>query len=397
MLEAREVVLLDEIRRLTYFLGVAGWKIESRGDNGGQRELIDQLGSSGEPNAHLLTVVENEKQLWSIVKKELSDPRLKSLLDIGAGLRPLSLARFRTHLALEPFRPYHPSLVRRYQGNVIPLAMTVPESLTVFPDNSIDLVVAFDLIEHLDKADGERLLQEVVRIAKHKVIVFTPDGFMPQHVGPDDDEGWGVTGNVLQTHLSGWDAGEFINHGARVVKCENYHSTVDGDFGALLAVYEKESPDTPTHLSLVIAEEAGNTALWKDFVFELERRALVCEVRVHPANAPWSFSANPPDLPISALNASLIWGDQLQSDEGLLALNAGVDCVASHIEFAVNFHSNGSFSVSEIGASPGFIPSRLGRQQSPPNSSTRNLIEANFSAPADFEPFFDLLAQVALR
>ena len=49
-----------------------------------------------------------------------------------------------------------------------------------FGQGSFDGVVAFDLIEHLEKADGLRLLDAMEHIASKKVVVFTPNGFLRQ-------------------------------------------------------------------------------------------------------------------------------------------------------------------------------------------------------------------------
>jgi hypothetical protein len=73
---------------------------------------------------------------------------------------------------------------------------------------SFDAVVALDLLEHLEKDDGEALLATLERIAGRRVVVFTPNGFVPQ-----DDLG----GSSWQRHRSGWTATELRCHGYRVV------------------------------------------------------------------------------------------------------------------------------------------------------------------------------------
>lgn len=46
-----------------------------------------------------------------------------------------------------------------------------------FGDRSYDCVLASDVIEHLDKEDGLKLLAAMERIARHKVVVFSPTAF----------------------------------------------------------------------------------------------------------------------------------------------------------------------------------------------------------------------------
>ncbi len=64
-----------------------------------------------------------------------------------------------------------------------------------FAPNSFDCVAASDLIEHLEPAAGLRLLDDMEAIARKRVMIFTPNGFLPQE--PYD-------GNEFQRHLSGW-------------------------------------------------------------------------------------------------------------------------------------------------------------------------------------------------
>jgi SAM-dependent methyltransferase len=76
-----------------------------------------------------------------------------------------------------------------------------------FAPGSFDCVVSLDVIEHLPKAEGERLLDAMERIARRKVVVFTPNGFLSQPPEP---------GNPHQEHLSGWTAGEMRRRGYEV-------------------------------------------------------------------------------------------------------------------------------------------------------------------------------------
>ena len=77
----------------------------------------------------------------------------------------------------------------------------------VFGAGSFDAVVALDVIEHLDKADGVALLDAMEVVAGRRVAVFTPNGFLPQ--GEFDD-------NPGQIHRSGWTVTELASRGYRV-------------------------------------------------------------------------------------------------------------------------------------------------------------------------------------
>lgn len=72
---------------------------------------------------------------------------------------------------------------------------------------SFDVVVALDVIEHLERPDGERLLGEMERLSRRFVVVLTPNGFFPQAAKP---------GQPWFAHLSGWDARDFDCRGYAV-------------------------------------------------------------------------------------------------------------------------------------------------------------------------------------
>jgi len=75
------------------------------------------------------------------------------------------------------------------------------------PPASFDAVMMIDLLEHLEPADGLALLGKAQRLARKKVIVFTPNGFVRQ-----DEYG----GNPLQVHRSGWTVEDLRGRGYRL-------------------------------------------------------------------------------------------------------------------------------------------------------------------------------------
>jgi len=72
------------------------------------------------------------------------------------------------------------------------------------PARSFDAVVALDVIEHFERSEGLQLLVAMERIARKRVIVFTPNGFLPQ--GEFDENPW-------QIHRSGWTPVDFVSRG----------------------------------------------------------------------------------------------------------------------------------------------------------------------------------------
>lgn len=80
-----------------------------------------------------------------------------------------------------------------------------------FAPQSFDCVLASDLIEHLTEADGLKLISQMETIARKKVLIYTPNGFLPQ--GEE-------FGNPLQRHISGWRAEKMQALGYRVIGIE---------------------------------------------------------------------------------------------------------------------------------------------------------------------------------
>lgn len=79
---------------------------------------------------------------------------------------------------------------------------------TVFPRKSFDACIALDVIEHLPKEDGFKLIESMQAVAKKRIIFLTPNGFLPQTRQESGD---------LQEHLSGWSASEMKQLGFHVV------------------------------------------------------------------------------------------------------------------------------------------------------------------------------------
>ena len=77
----------------------------------------------------------------------------------------------------------------------------------MFVRGQFDCCIALDLIEHLSKEDGYSLLRSMEVIAGKRVIVFTPNGFLPQNSQNGD----------LQEHISGWEIDEMAELGYRVI------------------------------------------------------------------------------------------------------------------------------------------------------------------------------------
>ena len=61
---------------------------------------------------------------------------------------------------------------------------------------SFDCVLLLDVVEHLEKLEAIKLIRKCEKIAKKKVVISTPNGFLPQYE---------YHGNIYQIHKSGWN------------------------------------------------------------------------------------------------------------------------------------------------------------------------------------------------
>lgn len=78
---------------------------------------------------------------------------------------------------------------------------------TLFRAGAVDAVVALDVIEHLERDEAFELVARLERVARRRVVIFTPNGFVPQ---PGTDE------NPWQEHRSGFGPEDMHRLGYRV-------------------------------------------------------------------------------------------------------------------------------------------------------------------------------------
>ncbi|WP_395704132.1 hypothetical protein [Aquabacterium sp.] len=82
----------------------------------------------------------------------------------------------------------------------------VGDALQLLPtiaDGAYELVMAIDILEHFDKADGLRFLQQCRRIARRMALVSTPKDFVEQH----------VEANPFEDHRSVWSREDLAAQG----------------------------------------------------------------------------------------------------------------------------------------------------------------------------------------
>ena len=137
--------------------------------------------------------------------------RISTVLDVGCGLSLKSqYIEADIRVGIDIYRPF----LERIEAEVPYVAINADamELDRLFLPRSFDLVLVLDVLEHLEKSDGLRLLEMAEKIARVAVIVETPKGYIPQNI-----DVWGYDGHTYQTHRCGWEPQEFINRGYQVI------------------------------------------------------------------------------------------------------------------------------------------------------------------------------------
>lgn len=176
--------------------------------------------------------------------------RVHTVLEIGPGIQPQTLVSGVVHVCVEPYQPYAELLSQEHPDYTV-LNCTWSQALRLLLPGSVDSVVLLDVIEHLEKDEGTRLLERTISLARSQVVVQTPLGFMPQ--GEDEvKDAWGMDGVDWQVHRSGWSPEDFP--GWSILACEHFHfqdaygRELERPHGAFFAILDKGvSPDTENH------------------------------------------------------------------------------------------------------------------------------------------------------
>lgn len=137
-----------------------------------------------------------------------------SVLDVGCGRQSEVTKVFRRNNDSDPRRfivgldlhaPYLREAKRRevYDDLIMADARFIP-----FRPRSFDVILLFEVIEHLNREEGEAVLETLEKIARRQIAVTTPNGPFPQGV---------VDNNKWQIHKSAWRSEDFERRGYVVV------------------------------------------------------------------------------------------------------------------------------------------------------------------------------------
>jgi len=155
------------------------------------------------PHPHKNFRVEAEKPLYfrdalDKVVYDVVQPG-ESVLDLGCGdkSRTMNLIRDNEVLSVDAWEKCNPDMVLDVEKEELP-----------FKENSFDTVLMLDFVEHLEKERGEKIIERAKRIAKKKVLVFTPKYWTDNKDNVANPELWCYQ-NDYDLHKSLWHEEDF--------------------------------------------------------------------------------------------------------------------------------------------------------------------------------------------
>lgn len=140
-----------------------------------------------------------------------------TVLDVGCGTgafaQSLTYAkRFRSR-SVVGLDAHLPSLLKARSQGIYRDVVRGDVTRLPFRDCSFEIALCAEVIEHLRKDDGFRLVHELERVATKRTVLTTPNGFVPYRSLLHDPF---QEGNPLSIHLSGWEPEELKGFGYRI-------------------------------------------------------------------------------------------------------------------------------------------------------------------------------------
>ena len=179
-----------------------------------------------------------KKLYYQKLGKELAD--CETILDVGCGNSSI-VERIPGNFHSTGLDAYEPYLAESRAKGIHDDYILGNLATIDLPAKSYDAVIAFDIVEHFERPEAAKFLDTIERWAKKKIILATPNGFVPtlechRRSDPDLDQ--------LQTHRSGWTVSDLKARGYTCYGLEGFRWTRNKEGYAWQALHKLTFPLT---------------------------------------------------------------------------------------------------------------------------------------------------------
>ena len=131
--------------------------------------------------------------LGELVQKEMTLE--DTILDLGCGvMQATDELKAKIIIAVDIWDVYLNQLKRCF-----PTVKADLRKLDCFLDDTYDIVICLDVLEHMEEPEALRLIEKMKNICRKKVIIYTPNNFKTNEQAIDN--AWDLGHNEYQRHL----------------------------------------------------------------------------------------------------------------------------------------------------------------------------------------------------
>jgi 2-polyprenyl-3-methyl-5-hydroxy-6-metoxy-1,4-benzoquinol methylase len=160
--------------------------------------------------------------LGELVQEKISNE--DTVLDLGCGIQQANdEIMAKCVLGVDIWETY----LNHIKDNIQTVKLSMAET-DRFMDNSYDVVICLDVVEHLDKELALKVIDECKRIARKRAVIYTPSEFKDNMSAVSN--AWNLGENPHQKHLCVLDLNDFNSRG--------YYTQIVTDNG-IFAIWEK--------------------------------------------------------------------------------------------------------------------------------------------------------------
>ncbi|MFH1545348.1 MAG: class I SAM-dependent methyltransferase [archaeon] len=144
-----------------------------------------------------------------------------TVLDLGCGIMGITKnLKCKSVLGVDAWYPYLDSVKETQNVLCMPINK---DTVSYFVNDSFDVVTMLDFVEHFEKEEAFNVIKHAERIARKKIIIFTPEGFLEQ----EDSLSWGKGNPKYQKHRCGFTSQELEMMGYEIKKFPTKHDGKD--------------------------------------------------------------------------------------------------------------------------------------------------------------------------